>query len=142
MAEIVGKYVSNSSSFLDLGCGEITTLSHLVKRISGLASSTRAIDISLSRLLCGLEYAKEHMGLGFQNLSVAAAELQHIPLAGKSIDVSISNHALEPNGGDERRILGEIFRVTRGLCILFEPNFEAASAVAQERMTSLGYVKT
>lgn len=75
------------------------------------------------------------------NLSAFVAELTAIPLLNKSMDITITCHALEPNYGREEQILKEIFRVTSHKIILFEPSYENNHSDGRKRMEQLGYVR-
>lgn len=141
MAAIARRHIESPGSILDVGCGELTTLSFFLSKIPELVTEAHAFDVSLSRLRVGEQFARQNMGPASQRLNIVAAELQALPYRTASIDVSVSNHALEPNGGQERAILSELFRVTKNLLILFEPCYETASEDAKNRMTSMGYVK-
>jgi hypothetical protein len=55
--------------------------------------------------------------------------------------VVISSHALEPNHGRERELMGEILRVARRYAILFEPSYELNSAEGRAHMEKFGYVR-
>lgn len=141
MAEILNRYIQNNDKVLDIGTGELTTLSQLVPKIKSNLSKILAFDISWSRLKKGLEYASVEMGDSYNKLEVFVADMFEIPLASRSVEVVISSHALEPNGGREKEILKEIFRVSSEYCILFEPCYEINSVEGQKRMDKMGYVK-
>lgn len=74
-------------------------------------------------------------------LQAFTADIGKIPLLSKSVDVSVTSHALEPNGGREVELLNEILRVTRRLAVLFEPSYELNSNEGRARMDQLGYIK-
>jgi hypothetical protein len=101
-----------------------------------------AFDISWSRLRIGGNYASSRMKREvYARLSVFAAEIGEIPFPNKSIDVIISSHALEPNHGREKELLGEILRVARRYAVLFEPSYELNSAEGRARMEKHSYVR-
>jgi hypothetical protein len=76
-----------------------------------------------------------------QSLRTFVADIASIPLPNKSIDIVVTNHALEPNHGRERELLTEMFRVSRSKCILFEPSWENNSKQGQDRMERYGYIR-
>jgi SAM-dependent methyltransferase len=141
MGSVIRRHIKSDSSLLDVGCGEMTTLSFLLANIGDLIGHVHAFDVSLSRLLVGKRFAKQNMGSAYDRLNTVAAELQAMPYRDSSISVCISNHALEPNGGQERVILKELFRVARDYVLLFEPYYEGASQEAKARMDAMGYVR-
>ena len=69
------------------------------------------------------------------------ADIKSIPLKSNSIDVIISNHALEPNGKYLSDLIKELFRVVKKKLILFEPSYELNSLKGKKRMDKLGYIK-
>jgi SAM-dependent methyltransferase len=141
MAAIARRHVSAPACWLDVGCGELTTLSFFLSEVPDLVEEAHAFDVSLSRLLVGRRFAESNLRLPHDRLNLVAAELQALPYRTRSVDVCVSNHALEPNGGQEANILQEIFRVTRDVVLLFEPCYESASIAAKRRMESLGYIR-
>lgn len=64
-----------------------------------------------------------------------------LPLQTSSINVMYTFLALEPNGGHERELLTELYRVAHDYIILFEPAWEFANVEQRERMVHHGYVK-
>ena len=90
----------------------------------------------------GLKFFKEHSleGEGI-DLKVHVSDMAELPFADKSLDVVISSHALEPNGGRESILLAELLRVSRKYCILFEPSYELNSPAGRDRMDKHGYIK-
>lgn len=141
MATALRPQLQAGDVILDVGSGELTTLSQLVKHLDFDFSKIYACDISEARLSVGKTYAENHMGASFGILELFKADFAHIPLADKSIDITISNHALEPNGGREIETLAELFRVTKRKLVLFEPYYEGASDAAKARMDHHAYIR-
>ena len=104
-----------------------------------MAQSIYAFDLSWSRVLMGKRYFEEQTGRG--NANFFTGELEHIALPDNSFDVVFTSHAVEPNHGREREILNELYRVTAGHLILFEPAYELVEPKVRERMDYHGYCR-
>jgi SAM-dependent methyltransferase len=141
-AKILKRYCGDTDSILDVGCGELTTLSHLVNNLGVAPAALLAFDLSWSRIRVGRNYASSHLNRSaFDRLSLFTAEIGEIPLLSKSVDVVVSSHALEPNGGREKELLAEVLRIARRYAVLFEPSYELNSGEGRARMENLGYIK-
>lgn len=143
IADIVARFIgAERKSILDAGTGEITTFSFVLEALKhkDIEIVPYCFDISWSRLYAGKKWIQKKFP---NNISVQAfcSNLLHIPLHSHSIDVVITSHALEPNGGKETEILTELFRVSKGWLILCEPSYENNSSEGKKRMEHLGYVK-
>ena len=142
LASILDGHIISGQSLLDVGTGELTTLSLLVRRLASKPGRMLAFDVSWSRVHKGLEFAKEEMTAEeYERLTPFVADISEIPLKDKSVDVTTSSHALEPNGAKLDVLLSELFRVTREKLVLFEPCYELNSEEGKKRMESLGYIK-
>ena len=133
LSSIVRSY--EPGSLLDAGTGEGTTFGSIVDAMEGQKCSFHAFDLSLSRLLVAKEF------LGNRQVNLFTARLGDIPLLDKSVDVVMTVHAMEPNGGREKELLNELWRVTRKHLILLEPAYELASEASRARMEEHGYVR-
>lgn len=141
LAALLDRYVGNQRSLLDVGTGELTTLNLVVQRLLNKPRQIFACDISWSRLHKGLAYVEAHMGADFERVTPFAADMKEIPLLDKSVSITTSCHALEPNGADLPELMSELFRITRDKLILFEPCYEVNSDEGKQRMDRLGYIK-
>jgi hypothetical protein len=81
------------------------------------------------------------MGADYRLLKLFVADINEIPLRDKSINITTSSHALEPNGGTLKELLSELFRITIDKLVLFEPCFEINTEEGKQRMERLGYIK-
>lgn len=63
-----------------------------------------------------------------------------LPLKDSSIDIVFTRTAIEPNGGHEREILQELYRITNEYLILIEPAYDLADDRAKKYMRKCGYV--
>jgi ubiquinone/menaquinone biosynthesis C-methylase UbiE len=141
LAFILNKHIKKTNSLLDIGTGELTTLSHLICKLTKKPKKVFAFDISWSRIYKGKNYAKEVMGADYKLLKLFVADINEIPLLDKSINITTSSHALEPNGGTLKELLSELFRITIDKLVLFEPSFEINTEEGKQRMERLGYIK-
>lgn len=64
-----------------------------------------------------------------------------LPLKDNSVDIVYTFHALEPNGGKEKVLLRELYRITKKYLVLFEPSYELASDEGKTRMKENGYIR-
>jgi hypothetical protein len=141
LSGILNCYVVGADSLLDVGTGEMTTLSNIVGSLKHVPTHLYALDLSWSRLHKGRNFVRQHMGDHVSKLRPFVADMSEIPLADRSISITTSSHALEPNGGRLEILLRELFRVTRDLLVLFEPGYEINSPEGKARMDRLGYIK-
>lgn len=125
------------ASVLEAGVGEATTLSGVLKNL-GSNVSGYGFDLSWSRVAYAKRWLREN---GVDDVTLCAGNLFHIPFADNSIDVVYTSHSIEPNGGNEKPMLQELFRVARKFLVLLEPGYELASEEARKRMELHGYCK-
>jgi hypothetical protein len=125
-------------TMLDAGTGEATTLAALLPLLSTQPTRVLAFDLSLSRLLFAQDHLGEH---GLDHVELFTGALEAIPLADASIDLVLTVHVCELNGGREREVLAELLRVARRYLVLVEPSFELAAAEARRGMEQHGYVR-
>lgn len=141
LTEILNNHLNEQDSLLDIGTGELTTLSQIIFKLKIKPNQIFAFDISWSRLYKGNNYAKKILGEQYGKLKSFVGDIKEIPLLNKSINITTSSHALEPNGSSLKEILSELFRVTIDKLILFEPYYEMNTEEGKERMDKLGYIK-
>ena len=137
LAEIINTYSSSShNSILEVGCGECTSLSSILKYLKNTKLDIFGFDLSWSRIFEGKKILNDNYK---KNLFVA--DLFSIPLHDNSMNIVYSSHSLEPNGGMEEDAIRELIRVSSDKVILIEPIYELASDKQKKRMTKYGYVK-
>jgi len=140
LSNILSNNLEHGDSLLDVGTGEITTLTLVLNKLKTELSDVVALDISWSRLSVGIQFHQEYRRRKFP-LKVFVADIKTIPLHEKCVDVVTSSHALEPNGRNLESLLLELFRVTKKKLVLFEPSYELNSKEGKVRMDKLGYIK-
>jgi len=140
LSEIIQQFTKSTEFLLDVGTGEMTTLTGVLNKLPNPPRTTLAFDISWSRISKGLEYTKELLEAKTK-LNAFVGDIGAIPLRNASMDVVISYHALEPNGGRLELLMFELFRVAKEKLLLFEPCYELNSDEGKRRMDEHGYIK-
>jgi SAM-dependent methyltransferase len=125
------------ASLLDAGTGEATTLAELLPLLDRRPDRVLAFDLSLSRLL----FARRFLAQRALAVELFTAALENIPLADASVDLVLTVHVCEPNGGRERAVLAELLRVARRYLVLIEPSYELGSEATRRRIEQQGYVR-
>ena len=133
------RYCNGKYSILECGVGEATTFSYILKNLIIKSYKAFGFDISWSRIKIGTEFLKENFLEDKADLFVA--NMFDIPFKDESVDVVYTVHAMEPNGGNEEKLLKELYRVAKRYLVLFEPIYELGSDKQKERMDNHGYVK-
>lgn len=128
----------NFKSLLEVGVGEANLINKVGEKIDPRNKIDKfGFDISWSRVRFALQNSK----LAGNSINLFVANLFEIPLPDNSVDVVYSNHSLESNGGREKEMLLEMFRVARQRIVLLEPDYESASPEGKARMEQFGYVR-
>lgn len=142
IASYLNDNIKNNYSILDVGCGEITVLTNIINFLRPKKNiNVYAFDISLSRIKVGMNFFKKNIKLKIKN-NFFVGEMTQIPLPNNSVDLVISSHSLEPNGGMENEIVEELLRVAKRKIILFEPCYEKTKKKKiKNRIEKLGYIK-
>lgn len=141
MRSLLFPYIKSSDNLLDVGTGELTTLSLLFEDSNIYPKEIYACDISWSRLYKGMNFWNSIINKKNIHINPFVSDIKKLPLITKSVDVLISSHALEPNGGYLPELLKELFRVCKKTLLLFEPSYELNTIEGRERMDKLGYIK-
>ena len=102
VVKIIAPHVNSCSSLLDVGTDEGTSIIPLIKKLNQCMESY-AFDISWSRLSFAIVNSISHL----TNISFAGEDILNIPMTASSIDMVLTIHALEPNGGREVEIQRE-----------------------------------
>jgi len=132
--QVLKNFVSKTDTILDCGTGEGTTLKLIVNKLE--FEKILALDASWSRLSFAIQNTQP------SNIKYAVGDIANIPLKSNSIEVVLTVHALEPNGGRELQLLREMARVSSKLLVLVEPDFDNSSSDQKVRMKSLNYINS
>lgn len=133
---------SHGISIMECGVGEATTLSGVLKRLDmSKLAQIFGFDVSWSRI----KYADKCLKAmnseeTYQKVQLFTADMFHIPMKNNSVDLVYTAYSVEPNGGKEKEILEELYRVSGEYLILIEPAYELAGEAARKRMLEHGYV--
>ena len=136
LANILDQYSEPGMSFLEIGCGECTSMSSILDHMHPENKNFFGFDVSWSRIFEGKKLLSDSI-----NNELFVADLFSIPLADNSVDIIYSVHSLEPNGGREEEAIRELIRVAKHKVILCEPIYELANKTQKIRMDKHGYVK-
>ena len=125
-------------SILEAGVGEGTTFSFVLTSLNNPSLEAHGFDISWSRIASCRHWLQKN---GHTQVFLSVASLLNLPYLDNSFDVVYTSHTIEPNGGNEKGILRELYRVTSRYLVLLEPGYELASDEAQRRMEQHGYCR-
>lgn len=142
MVEIMNMYLpENGYTLCEAGVGEGTRFFPLLPHLKKKPAFACGFDISWSRILEGIRFGNEFTGLAEMPTQLVVGDMFEAPFADNSFDIVYTFHAIEPNGGQEKQMLAELYRITSKYLILFEPIYELVSEEAQARMIHHGYVR-
>lgn len=110
--------IDGIESVLDVGCGNGFLACHLAA--SGRYKTVLGTDASTYRI----DGARLHGALNNSSARFELMSMAKLPLADRSVDLSVTSFALEQAGDQLDRCFAEIRRVTRKRIILFEPSTE------------------
>ncbi|MCA9121953.1 MAG: class I SAM-dependent methyltransferase [Planctomycetaceae bacterium] len=133
-AEIIA--LTRPTSLLEVGVGEGITLRHVIDAFPQPIHTIHGFDISWSRIACCRDWFVRQ---GINDCFLSVASVFQTPYADNSFDVVYTSHSIEPNGGNERAILAELFRITSRYLFLLEPGYELATDDIRARMRQHGY---
>ncbi len=132
---------SNISSVLDFGSGELTRFMYVIDHLKKKKIKFFACDLSLNRLFLGKNFFKKKILRDKIDIEIFTIDNFRIPLPDNSIDVIITCHAIESNRKNMKKIIKELFRVSKfGLCLM-EPHYEIANIQQKKRMDYYKYIK-
>ena len=139
IVKLIEPWVLAGDNILDAGTGELTTYGPVMNQLEH--ASGYACDLSISRLTVGKKWMKSLYPDVHNRLNAFVADLSIMPFRDAAMDVTWTSHAIEPNHGRESQIITELLRITKRVLILFEPHYESASIISQQRMQKHGYAR-
>ena len=140
--EEYNKNFKKCKTLLDFGCGELTSSSFIIKKLSKKINKYFATDISLNRLFLGKNYIKKKLtNKDYKKLTIFCNTSSKLPFRNNSIDLVLTVHALEPNNKNKNLILNELLRVSKYGLLLMEPYFEKSNKKQQRRMKKYNYIR-
>ncbi len=125
-------------SFLLVGVGEAITLGNVVSRMKNKPNHVFGFDLSWSRVYFGKKFLER---FDIDNVELCTGNLFDTPFLNDSIDLVMTNHSLEPNGGKEIEALKELYRVSAKYIVINEPSYHFADDEGKSRIDRHGYVK-
>jgi ubiquinone/menaquinone biosynthesis C-methylase UbiE len=138
--QFIDANIKHIESMLDVGSGELTMFARVARNMSFNSNiKLFATDISLSRLVVGRKSLTPSFEI-IKKINLVVADTAKLPFVTNGIDLIITDHSLEPNGGRLKELLRECFRVARRYCVFVEPSNALQSAEGLKRMESLGYI--
>jgi ubiquinone/menaquinone biosynthesis C-methylase UbiE len=124
-------------SLLAAGVGEAITLTHVCKHLRKRPPVVQGFDISWSRLA----HARMALRSNGIDASLAVGDLADSPFLDGSFDVVFTSHVIEPNGGNEERILAELHRIARRFVVTLEPDSELGNAETRNHIEKHRYCR-
>jgi len=126
----------------DFGTGEATNYNLFLNLLPEKARNNLiayGMDISLSRI----DIARSFSEIEAKSIipRFFLGDLKRLPILDNSIDITLTMHAIEPNGGAEKQILNELIRVTKNYILLAEPVYETSAPEQRDRMEHFGYIQ-
>jgi len=135
-ARLIEEFLPENGTLLEVGVGEATTLTSVIKSLKVKPKKCLGFDISWSRI----KVANQWLFDNSEKAELFVGDMFDIPLSDNSIDVVFSSHSLEPNGGNEERLMRECYRVAKKAVLFIEPIYELASKEAKRRMRKHCYI--
>tara|TARA_B100000676_G_C17938709_1_gene765087 strand:+ start:192 stop:998 length:807 start_codon:yes stop_codon:yes gene_type:complete len=125
-------------SMVDAGVGEGTSMTSIIKHLEIEPKIVKGFDISLSRVAFARDFLQSYSQT---TPEFAVGDIQNAPLASNSCELVYTVHALEPNGGNEEKLLAELYRITNRFLVLFEPSYELGNSETKKHIENHNFVR-
>lgn len=139
LIDIINGLPGRKQSVFEAGMGEGTSLFPLIRRMGGVSGG--GVDVSWSRIKMAHNFSLKFFPTEAGASKIAVGNMFSLPLSNSSVDIVLTVHSMEPNGGHEEELLRELYRVTNEYLILLEPAYELANEQARKRMEEHGYIR-
>lgn len=141
LAQILDQFIQESCSIMEAGVGEARSLVPIVNRLDKKKiEKVYGFDLSWSRIKYAEKFEKDYKETNCPKIQFWVGDIMNMAVKDSAVDVVFTVGACEPNGGKEKELLQELYRVTRRYLVLFEPAYELADEEAKKRMIKYGYV--
>lgn len=141
LASCIEELPGEKQSIFEPGIGEATTFVALMAQISIPFVFSGGADVSWSRIKTAQQFVEEMRLASGMPSNLVLGDMFELPLEDNAVDIVYTVHAVEPNGGREKEILTELYRITNEYLILLEPAYELANTEARQRMERHGYIQ-
>ena len=141
LASCIEELPGEKQSIFEPGIGEATTFAALMAQISIPFVFSGGADVSWSRIKTAQQFVEEMRLASGMPSNLVLGDMFELPLEDNAVDIVYTVHAIEPNGGREKEILTELYRITNEYLILLEPAYELANTEARQRMERHGYIQ-
>lgn len=141
LARILSQYIQGNCSIMEAGVGEARSLVPILNRLdTKKIESVYGFDLSWSRIKYAEKFERDYKETDYPKIQFWVGDIMSMAVQDSAVDVVFTVGACEPNGGKEKELLQELYRVARRYLVLFEPVYEFASEEAKKRMERYGYV--
>lgn len=141
LASILNQYIQSNCSIMEAGVGEARSLVPILNRLDmKKIKDVYGFDLSWSRVKYAEKFENDFRETDGLKIQFWVGDIMNMAVKDAAVDVVFTAGACEPNGGKEKELLQELYRVTRKYLILFEPAYEFANEEARKRMERYGYV--
>lgn len=140
IAKTIDSLPCGHQSIFEAGVGEATGFAPLMQYLEKPFVFQGGADISWSRIKYAKKFVKEICSESFSSDYLVMGDLFALPLQDNSVNVLYTCSSLEPNGGHEKSLLQECYRVVAEYMVLVEPGYEFADEKHRARMRRHGYV--
>ena len=118
---IIEKDLSKISNLIEIGAGELTTISSLKTFFKNKNIDIHASELSWSRINLGQKFFSKR-NIKFASLSVAS--MLQLPYKDNSFDCVLTHYALEELTGYQEKAIRELVRISKKYVIIIEASFE------------------